>query len=67
MEPLFKAKYEQLLDNLTEKAKTGKPIDFKEYVVIKLALITIFHNIILNLFVYKYNASHLLSSVVHFT
>uniref|UniRef100_A0A8W8ME95 Uncharacterized protein n=1 Tax=Magallana gigas TaxID=29159 RepID=A0A8W8ME95_MAGGI len=30
MEPLFKAKYEQLLDNLTEKAKTGKPIDFKE-------------------------------------
>lgn len=41
MEPLFKAKYEQLLDNLTEKAKTGKPIDFKEYVLIKLALITI--------------------------
>lgn len=40
MEPLFKAKYEQLLDNLTEKAKTGKPIDFKEYVLIKLALIT---------------------------
>lgn len=30
MEPLFKAKYEQLLDNLTEKAKTGKPIDFKD-------------------------------------
>lgn len=41
MEPLFKAKYEQLLDKLTEKAKTGKPIDFKEYVLIKLALITI--------------------------
>lgn len=33
MEPLFKAKYEQLLDNLTERAKTGKPIDFKEYVL----------------------------------
>lgn len=36
MEPLFKAKYEQLLDNLTERVKTGKPIDFKEYVMIKL-------------------------------
>nr|XP_034320962.1 cytochrome P450 3A29-like [Crassostrea gigas] len=36
MEPLFKAKYEQLLDNLTERAKTGKPIDFKEYVMNKL-------------------------------
>lgn len=33
MEPLFKAKYEQLLENLTERAKTGKPIDFKEYVL----------------------------------
>ena len=30
MEPLFKAKYEQLLDNLKEKAKSGKPIEFKE-------------------------------------
>uniref|UniRef100_A0A8W8NTJ0 Cytochrome P450 3A24 n=1 Tax=Magallana gigas TaxID=29159 RepID=A0A8W8NTJ0_MAGGI len=30
MEPLFKAKYEQLLDNLTERVKTGKPIDFKD-------------------------------------
>ncbi|XP_022304770.1 cytochrome P450 3A11-like isoform X1 [Crassostrea virginica] len=30
MEPLFKAKYEQLLDNLQEKAKSGKPIEFKE-------------------------------------
>ena len=36
MEPLFRAKYEQLLDNLTERVKTGKPIDFKEYVMIKL-------------------------------
>lgn len=36
MEPLFKAKYEQLLDNLTERVKTGNPIDFKEYVMIKL-------------------------------
>uniref|UniRef100_K1PZI0 Cytochrome P450 3A4 n=1 Tax=Magallana gigas TaxID=29159 RepID=K1PZI0_MAGGI len=30
MEPLFKAKYEQLLDNLTERVKTGNPIDFKD-------------------------------------
>lgn len=36
MEPLFKAKYEQLLDNLTKMVKTGKPINFKEYVMIKL-------------------------------
>lgn len=30
MEPLFKAKYEQLLENLNNKVKTGKPIEFKE-------------------------------------
>ncbi|XP_061185461.1 cytochrome P450 3A11-like [Saccostrea echinata] len=30
MEPLFKAKYEQLLENLNNKVKTGKPIEFNE-------------------------------------
>ncbi|XP_048756033.2 cytochrome P450 3A6-like [Ostrea edulis] len=30
MEPLFKAKYQQLLENLNGQVKTGKPIEFKE-------------------------------------
>ncbi|XP_034318419.2 cytochrome P450 3A11 [Magallana gigas] len=30
MEPLFKAKYEQLLANLKERSKTGEPVEFKE-------------------------------------
>lgn len=32
MEPLFEAKYEQLLENLKEKAETGKPVEIKEQV-----------------------------------
>lgn len=30
MDPLFKAKYEQLLANLKERLKTGEPIELKE-------------------------------------
>lgn len=30
MDPLFKAKYEQLLANLKERFKTGEPIELKE-------------------------------------
>lgn len=30
MEPLFKAKYEQLLANLKERSKKGEPIEFKD-------------------------------------
>lgn len=30
LEPLFKAKYEQLLDNLKERSKTGEPVEFKD-------------------------------------
>lgn len=39
MEPLFKAKYEQLLANLKERSKTGEPIEFKEWDLYRQPLI----------------------------